>query len=98
MAFTDAEQAEMMAELSTHSAMVDFVPISVEFSQESEPIQFSDGSYEMGKPYCVAKGKDVTDNAIKHGTALVMASTTWYVIGVQEKRTGFYHLTLSKTA
>jgi len=97
MAFTDLEQAEMMAEISTHQALVGLVSISVDFSLESEPVMFSDGSYEMGKPYCIATRKDVADNGIVHGSMLTIDAVAWFVIGVQIKRTGFYNLTLSKT-
>lgn len=98
MAFTDIEQAEMLAELSNQQALVGgLVPITVQFNIESEPVVFSDGSYEMGKPYCIATGKDVRDNSIIHGTQLTIDAVDWFVIGVQIKRTGFYNLTLSKT-
>ena len=99
MAFTDFEQAEMMNELHTDHALVGgLVSIPVEFNSESEPIVYSDTSYEMSKPYCVATGKDVSDTGIIHGTKLTFGSEDWYVIGIQKKRTGFIHLTLSKTA
>jgi hypothetical protein len=97
MAFTDLEQAEMMAEISTHQAAIGLVSISVDFSLESEPVMFNDGSYEMGKPYCIATRKDVADNGIVHGSMLTIDAVAWFVIGVQIKRTGFYSLTLSKT-
>lgn len=98
MAFTDLEQAEMMAEISNKTAFVNgLVPIQVDFSLESEPVMFSDGSYEMGKPYCIATRKDVADNGIVHGSMLTIDAVAWFVIGVQIKRTGFYNLTLSKT-
>jgi hypothetical protein len=96
MAFTDIEQQEMITEISTHQAVIGLVSISVEFSLTSEPVMFADGSYEVGKPYCVATSRDVLDNAIVHGTMLTIDTVAWYVIGIQKKRSGFQHLTLSK--
>ncbi len=100
MAFTDLEQAEMMAEISTHQALIGplgLVSIAVDFNLESEPVMFNDGSYEMGKPYCIATSQDVANNSIVHGSTLTIDTVAWFVIGVQVKRSGFYHLTLSKT-
>lgn len=97
MAFTDTEQQSMIAEIATHQATVGIASIPVEFNIASEPVTFADGSYEAGKPYCVVTGKAVTDNAIVHGTAIMIAGVTWYVIGIDKKRSGFQHLLLSKT-
>ncbi len=89
----------MIANLNPVQALVDGItPISVLMNEETEPVMFADGSYEMGKPYCEACRKDVVDNSIDHGTNLEIDGTDWYVIAKRQKRSGFYHMELSKTA
>ena len=99
MKFTDAEQAEMLDELGAVSATITGKdPINVVFIEESEPVVYDDGTVEHGKPYCIATSKGVKDGGVVHGTKLVIDGVSWYVIGTQRKRSGFYMLTLSKTA
>lgn len=80
------------------TATIGGVSVTVDFRTESEPIQYSDGSIEQGKPYCIATAADVSARSIDHGTAIVIDSITWYVIGKTQKQDGMYRLLLSKTA
>ena len=98
MKFSDTDQSEMLLELGAVQVIVksDVVIMGI-FTKESEPVIFNDGSVEQGKPYCTVTEKDVTDNEIAHGTLLTIEANDWFVIGVQHKQSGFYHLTLSES-
>ncbi|MBC7963807.1 MAG: hypothetical protein H7Y05_12785 [Steroidobacteraceae bacterium] len=94
--FSEVEQREIIAALpGATSATLDSGTITVDFRSESEPVMFSDGSVEQGKPYCIATAADVASHDIQHGTAITIALTTWYVVGRRQKQDGLYRLTLS---
>lgn len=92
---------------SAKTATVAGVGFVADFRYESEPVMFTDGSVEAGRPYCIMTGVDVTHAAISHGTALIIDpidwgndsfwNETWYVIGMKKRQDGMFRLTLSKT-
>ena len=93
-----ADQTAIIAGMpSKATATIATVAITVDFRTESEPVVYSDGSIEQGKPYCIATAADVAARSIDHGTAIVIGSTTWYCIGKTQKQDGMYRLILSKT-
>ena len=79
------------------SATVGGSTITVDFRTESEPVMFSDGSVEQGKPYCIASSADVAANSIDHGTAITISAVIWYVTRKQQKQDGMFRLMLSNT-
>lgn len=98
MAFFATEQAELIASMpGATTATVAAVPITVDFRIESGPVQFSDGSFEMGKPFCIASSDDVAARSINNGTLIIISGTNWYVIDKFQKQDGMYRLQLSKT-
>jgi len=98
MSFSAAQQTAMIARMPGKTeATVGANTITVDFRTESVPVMYDDGSIEQGKPYCIASAADVAANNINHGTALVINSVTWYVIGKTQKQDGMFRLVLSVT-
>lgn len=105
--FTEIEQLEMLADIGTVTGHVDATPsgngfingypVEGDYRRTSEPVQFSDGSVEIGKPYFRITGQTLIDNAIIHGMSIGIDATLWFVTAIETEESGFVRLSLSKT-